>query len=178
MRIAYAGHPGAFGELACLGRFPGEEPVGFADFRSACAAVVAGDCQRALIPFENSLAGPVPGVAELIGGLPLERIGAYPQPVAFQCLGLPGARLDEVVVVASHPMALAECRVFLAGIAARTEEAGDTAGAASDVAQAGLGTRAALASARAGELYGLEVLAGDVQDCADNVTHFAVLKRA
>ena len=60
----------------------------------------------------------------------------------------------------------------------REEEAGDTAGAASEVAAAGSRTRAALASTRAAELYGLEVLAADVQDSADNVTYFAVLERA
>lgn len=178
MRIAYGGHPGAFGELACLGYFPGEEPVGYQDFRSACDALLSGECDRAVIPFENSLAGPVPGVEALLASLPVKRIGVHPQPVAFHCLAVPGARLEEIEVVASHPMAIAECRIFLGSLDARTEEAADTAGAASDVAAAGSRTRAALASTRAAELYGLEVLAADVHDAADNVTSFAVLERA
>ena len=177
MRIAYGGHPGAFGELACLGRFPDDEPVGFADFRAACAALVSGDCDRAVIPFENSIAGAVPGVEQLLASLPLTRIDVYPQPVVFHCLAVPGARLAGIEVVSSHPMALAECTRFLSRIGVRGEEAGDTACAASEVAQAGLPTRAALASTRAAELYGLEVLEADVQDSADNVTHFAVLRR-
>ena len=178
MRIAYGGHPGAFGELACLGYFPDDEPVGYVDFRSACAALVSGECDRAVIPFENSLAGPVPGVEALLASLPVTRLAVHPQPVAFHCFGVPGARLDEIEVVASHPMALAECRRFLGRIAAREEAAGDTAGAASDVAERGQRTRAALASTRAGQLYGLAVLAADVQDSDDNVTSFAVLRRA
>ena len=178
MRIAYGGHPGAFGELACIGYFPGEEAVGFDDFRQACAALVQGDCDRAVIPFENSIAGAVPGVADLIASLPVERIGVHPQPVVFHCLAPRGVRLADVEVIASHPMALAECKRFLARIGARTETAGDTAGAASDVAAAGLRTRAALASTRAAELYGLDVLEADVQDSADNCTYFAVLRRA
>ena len=178
MRIAYGGHPGAFGELACLGHFPDDQAIGHADFRSACDALVAGDCDRALIPFENSIAGKVPCVAQLIDWLPVTRIGVHPQPVAFHCLAMPGARLSEISVVASHPMALAECGRFLDQIGARREEAGDTAGAAADVARAGLPTRAALASARAAKLYGLEVIAENVEDRADNVTYFAVLRRA
>ena len=80
-------------------------------------------------------------------------------------------------MVASHPMALAECTRFLAQIGARAEEAGDTAGAASEVAEARQFTRAALASTRAAQLYNLDVLAADVQDTDDNVTYFAVLRR-
>ncbi len=178
MRIAYGGHPGAFGELACLGYFPDHEPVGYADFLAACEALVAGEADRAVIPFENSIAGKVPGVAELIASLPVARIGVHPQPVVFHCLAPKGTRLEDVEVVASHPMALAECRKFLASIDARAEEAGDTAGAAAEVAQAEGRSRAALASARAAELYGLEVIAEHVEDSADNVTWFAVLQRA
>ena len=165
MRIAYGGHPGAFGELACLGRFPDEKPIGFDTFRMACDALVSGDCDRAVIPFENSIAGVVPGVEALIASLPVTRIDVHPQPVVFHCLAVPGAQLDRIELVSSHPMALAECRHFLSRLGVREEEAGDTAGAA-------------LASTRAAELYGLEVLAADVQDSADNVTYFAVLERA
>lgn len=178
MRVAYAGHPGAFGELACLARFPDGVAIGHVDFGAACEALAGGACDRAVIPFENSIAGAVPGVAELLGGLSLRQIDTHPQPVAFHCLAPYGTRLEEIEVVASHPMALAECTRFLARLGVRAEEAGDTAGAASAVAKAGLQTRAALASARAGELYGLEVLEADVQDSADNVTFFAVLERA
>ena len=178
MRIAYGGHPGAFGELACLARFPEGEPVGYADFPAACAALVSGDCDHALIPFENSIAGPVPGVADLLASLPVRRIGEHAQPVAFHCLGVPGTRLDEVQVIASHPMALAECTRFLARTGARAVEAGDTAGAAATVAEEGDRTHAALASERAATLYGLEVIAANVEDSPDNVTHFAVLERA
>jgi len=177
MRIAYGGHPGAFGELACLGRFPDAEPVGYSDFRAACAALVEGTCDRAVIPFENSIAGVVPGVEQLLASLPVTRLDVHPQPVVFHCLAVPGTRLEQVEVVASHPMALAECTRFLAQIDARTQEAGDTAGAACEVAEARQFTRAALASTRAAQLYNLDVLAADVQDSADNVTYFAVLRR-
>lgn len=177
MRIAYGGHPGAFGELACLARFPGADAIGHPDFEMACAALLRADCDLAMIPFENSVAGKVPGVLDMIGSLPVTRVDVHAQPVVFHCLGLPGVQLHEIETVASHPMAIAECRHFLARIGAQVEEAGDTAGAASDVSEAGLRTRAALASTRAAELYGLEVLEADVQDTADNHTLFAVLRR-
>ena len=177
MRIAYAGHPGAFGEIACLARFPGAEPIGHPDFARACAALISGDCDLAMIPFENSVAGAVPGVGEMIGSLPVTRVDIHAQPVAFHCLAPKGSRLDDISMVTSHPMALAECRDFLARIGARAEEAGDTAGAAQEVAEAGLHIRAALASTRAAQLYDLEILEADVQDSAENCTYFAVLKR-
>ena len=177
MRIAYGGHPGAFGELACLARFPDAEPVGHADFARACASLIRGDCDLAMIPFENSVAGPVPGVVDMIDSLPVTRVGVHAQPVVFHCMAPRGARLEDITEVTSHPMALAECRDFLARIGARAQDAGDTAGAAQDVAEAGLVTRAALASTRAAELYDLEVLEADVQDSADNCTYFAILKR-
>ena len=178
MRIAYGGHPGAFGELACLGRFPDEKPIGFDTFRMACDALVSGDCDRAVIPFENSIAGVVPGVEALIASLPVTRIDVHPQPVVFHCLAVPGAQLDRIELVSSHPMALAECRHFLSRLGVREEEAGDTAGAAATVAEEGDRTHAALASERAATLYGLEVIAANVEDSPDNVTHFAVLERA
>ena len=178
MRIAYAGHPGAFGELACLARFPDAEPVGHADFAKACAALVDGESDHAVIPFENSIAGKVPGVAELLAGLPVERIGVQAQPVAFHCLAPHGTRLEDMETIASHPMALAECRLFLSRLRVREEEAADTAGAASALAESGSRRRAALASSRAAELYDLAILEADVQDSADNITYFAVLRRA
>ena len=153
MRIAYGGHPGAFGELACLARFPGADAIGHPDFETACAALLRADCDLAMIPFENSVAGEVPGVLDMIGSLPVTRVDVHAQPVVFHCLGLPGVQLHEIETVASHPMAIAECRHFLARIGA------------------------ALASTRAAELYGLEVLEADVQDTADNHTLFAVLRR-
>jgi len=177
MRIAYGGHPGAFGELACLARFPDATPVGHDDFARACAALISGNCDLAMIPFENSIAGAVPGVVDMIESLPVKRVDVHAQPVVFHCMAPKGARLEEIAVVASHPMALAECHDFLARIGARAEEAGDTAGAAQEVAEAGLKTRAALASTRAAELYDLEILKADVQDSADNCTYFAVLTR-
>ena len=102
MRIAYGGHPGAFGELACLGRFPDEKPIGFDTFRMACDALVSGDCDRAVIPFENSIAGVVPGVEALIASLPVTRIDVHPQPVVFHCLAVPGAQLDRIELVSRN----------------------------------------------------------------------------
>ena len=197
-KIAYQGAPGAFGHEACLAFASGHEPVACGSFADVAAAVAAGEVELGMLPVENSRAGRVPGVAELIAGwgerFPGESRGpesAPPRPlpgkfhglvvvaehvlrVRLHLLALPGVALGDVRTAVSHPMALRQCARNLAELGLALEEAQNTAAAARDLAGR---DRAALASAAAAEIYGLSVVRGDMQDDPNNRTRFAVVRR-
>lgn len=176
--VAYAGEPGAFGELACIARFPDRPHIAMPSFAEAARAVAEGYAGHAMIPLRNSRAGAVPGVAELLADARLLVAGHHALPVAMHCLGLPDATLAGLREVHSHPVALRQCARFIARTGLRMVAANDTATAARHVAARGDPALAALGSARAAELYGLRILATEVQDARDNVTTFAVIERA
>lgn len=176
-RVAYQGAPGAFSHEAA-GRFaPGFAPHALASFHEVFAAVERGDCPRAVVPVENSVAGPVPEVAALLAASPLRVVGEGELPIRLALMAPPGARLVDLLTVESHPMALKQCGAFLRRHGLQAREAFDTAGAAQAVARAGDPTRAAAASPLAATLYGLSVLHEAVEDRADNRTRFLVLSR-
>ena len=177
-RAAFQGTYGAFSHEACLHHLPQVLPVPFASFAEVFDAVRSGACERAFVPVENSIAGPVPEVAALLPGSGLRIVSEHPWPIRMQLMGGPEAVLDQVRVVASHPMALKQCRAFLSARGWTVEEAFDTAGAAAELAAAPEPTRAVIAPRAAAERYGLVLLAEDVQDRVDNVTRFLVLAPA
>jgi prephenate dehydratase len=176
-RAAFQGVFGAFSHEACKGCLPEAEPTPFESFEAAFEAVRAGDCELGFIPVWNSTAGPVPEVAELLPQSGLETIAEHLWPIHLQLMTLPGVALEQVRTVASHPMALKQCRQFLSAHGLVGEPAFDTAGAAEDLALSGDRQRAAVASRAAAELYGLEILRQDIEDAPENATRFAVLKR-
>ena len=137
-----------------------------------------GRAALGLLPTENSIAGPVREAQAAIDGSSLTVVRATELPIHLSLLALPGATLESLRLVESHPVALRQCAEFLRmhpHLVAR--EAQDTAGAARAVAAAGDRTRGAIASARAGELNGLVTLAEGLEDRADNVTQFAIIAR-
>jgi prephenate dehydratase len=172
--IGYQGAPGAFGHEACLAFVPGQEPRAFASFAAVAAAVAAGETECGLLPVENSTAGEVPGVRALIAGTGLAVAAEHRLPVRMHLLGLPEAELGRIETVVSHPMALRQCRGHIAALSLATEEAPNTALAAQALADA---RKAVLASAAAAKLYGLRILAADMQDDPDNATVFALVVR-
>ena len=182
-RIAYQGAPGAFGHEACLAFAPDCEPLARASFADVAAAVAAGEAELGMLPLENSRAGPVPGVAELIarwgerppGEVRLAVAAEHVLAVRLHLLALPGVALEEVRWAVSHEMALRQCALRLAALGLESERAANTAVAARDLARR---DRAALASRAAAELYGLAVLREDMQDDPDNATRFAIVMRA
>lgn len=179
IRVAFQGELGAFGEEAVTRRF-GEaaEPVPYPSFQAVGEAVASGTVDRGVLPIENSIAGAVPGAPDVLAAFDLRVEGGVIAPVHHCLLALPGASIGQITHVHSHPMALAQCRRFLeAHPDMRAVEAYDTAGAAREVAVAKDPTAAALASRRAAELYGLNILAENVEDRADNATHFVVIAR-
>jgi prephenate dehydratase len=174
-RAAFQGTFGAFSHEACLALLPHAEPVPYQSFADAFEAVRTGACAFGIIPSENSIAGPVPEVAPLLAASDLAVVSEHPWPIRMQLMGGAGGSLGEVRTVASHPMALKQCGGFLHAHGLTAEPAYDTAGAAAELAAAPDRTRAVVAAAAAAELYGLQILAADVQDRADNVTRFLVL---
>ena len=178
-RVAYQGEPGAFGEEAIIGYFGPDavEAIPMATFAAVCAAVEGGSVEAGVLPLENSLAGTVGDALDALADGNLRVVGELLLPVRHQLLMVPGAELGAVERVTSHWQALAQCERFLARHSWELVPAADTAGAARELASSGHGSTAAIASARAAERYGLEIVAGDIQDAPHNVTRFAVLAR-
>lgn len=173
-RVAFQGELGAFSEEAVRALYrDAVVPVPMREFRDAGEAVSAGEVEGAVLPVENSIAGSVGPVYDVLATLPLRVVGETVLPIRHCLLGVPGATADRVRRVLSHPVALAQCNTYLRE---RTDVEAvavyDTAGAALDVAGRGDPTVAAIASRLAAERYGLTVLTPDVQDRDDNQTRF------
>lgn len=176
-RAAFQGVPGAFSHEACAALLPGHAPVAHSTFASVFAAVEAGDAERAVVPVENSIAGPVPEVAALLPASRLVVEAEAWRPIRLTLLGLPDATLADLRTAHSHPMALKQCVRSLLGLGLTPVEAFDTAGAAAELAAAGDRSRAAVASRLAGEICGLQVMREGLEDAPDNRTRFLVLRR-
>jgi len=174
-KIAFQGELGANSHEACSTYFPDHAPQPCATFEDAFDAVKSGACALAMIPVENSLAGRVPDVHHLLPGSGLKIVGERFKPIHFHLMANPGVELDAVKTVASMPIALGQCRKLLRRLKVRTEAAADTAGAAKALAESPDPTKAALAPALAAEIYGLSILARDVEDEHNNTTRFLVM---
>jgi prephenate dehydratase len=174
-RISYQGEPGANSHLACNEVFPGDEPLPCPTFEDAIGAVKSGEARYAMIPIENSLAGRVADIHHLLPQSGLYIIGEHFLPIRFQLMALKGTTLSEITDVYSHIHALGQCRTIIHKHNLKAHIAGDTAGAARQVAEWGDRSRAALAPRMAADIYGLDILAEDVEDAKHNATRFVVL---
>ena len=177
MRIAYQGEPGSNSDAACRQVYPGSDSVPCATFEDVFAAVEEGRADLAMIPVENSIAGRVADIHHLLPQSGLHIVGEHFMPIHFALLAIPGAQEAEITTVRSHSHALGQCRQFIRDHGWRSVVADDTAGAAREVAEAEDPSVAALAPVLAAELYGLEVLARDVEDEHHNTTRFLILAR-
>jgi prephenate dehydratase len=176
-KIAFQGELGANSHIACRDVHPDFEPLPCATFEDVFQAAATGEATLAMIPVENSIAGRVADIHHLLPTSPLQIIGEHFMPIRFQLMGLPGAKLDGIKGAHSHIMGLGQCRNFLRarGIKARTTA--DTAGAAREVKELGDPTQAAIAPRLAAEVYGLDILAENVEDAAHNTTRFVIMSR-
>ncbi len=176
-RIAFQGDFGANSDMACRDMFPTMEPLPCPTFEDAFQALENGDADLAMIPIENTIAGRVADIHHLLPESRLHIIGEYFMPIRFQLMVLPGVTREEIRTVHSHIHALGQCRKIIRSNGWKAVVAGDTAGSAKMVAEKGDRTMAALAPRLAADLYGLEILAENVEDRDDNVTRFVVLSR-
>jgi prephenate dehydratase len=178
-RVAFQGELGAFSEEAVRRYFgPAATPVACRDFAEVGRAVASGTVARGLLPVENTLAGSVVAAYDVLLAHRFRIVGEVVSPIHHCVLGVPGASLEGVTRVISHPVALAQCTRFLAARPGMEAVAVyDTAGAAQEVARTGSPALAAIAGRGAAARYGLDVLAADVEDRPDNQTRFLVVAR-
>lgn len=176
-KIAFQGEPGANSDTACRNMYPGMEPLPCPTFEDAFNAVETGKADLAMIPIENTIAGRVADIHHLLPESRLHIVGEYFLPIHFDLMVLPGVRMDEIRSVHSHIHALGQCRKFIRRHRWKPMVAGDTAGAARLVSQEGERSWAALAPRLASKLYGLDILAENVEDADDNITRFVVLSK-
>ena len=174
-RIAFQGELGANSHEACMAAYPAKEPVPHATFEEAFEAVKSGDCQLGMIPVENSTAGRVADVHHLLPTSGLKIIGERFKPIHFHLMANPGVKLEDLKSVSSMAIALGQCRKLIASRKLKTESVGDTAGAARLLSEHPDATKAAIAPALAAEIYGLEILARDIEDEHHNTTRFLIM---
>jgi prephenate dehydratase len=178
MRIAYQGEPGAYSEAAALAFAPDATPLACRNFEDVFQAVADGTVGRGIVPMENTIGGSIHRNYDLLVEHELPIVGEVQLKVDHCLLALPGVRLEDVKVVHSHPQALAQCERFLRGLSGVDISAGyDTAGGAKLIREQGLRHDAAIASIRAAQVFGLEVLKRGIQDYDNNITRFCVIAR-
>ncbi|MFN3625726.1 MAG: prephenate dehydratase [Hyphomicrobium sp.] len=174
-RIVYQGEPGANSHLACREAYADMEAVACPTFEDALQAVKSGEARLAMIPIENSVAGRVADIHHLLPNADLYIVGEHFLRVRHQLLGAPGASLKTIKRVLSHTQALGQCRRKLIELGVKPVPEADTAGSARIVSEAKDPSLAAIASSLAAEIYGLDILASDIEDEAHNTTRFVVL---
>jgi len=177
-RIAFQGEPGAYANLAAQQAVPKAQAMPQPSFEAAVEAVRSGDCDLCIIPVENSLIGRIADIHHLLPDSGLHIVGEHFLPIRHQLLGLKGATLEGVTDVFSQLPALAQCRTIIRERKLKEHHWYDTAGSAKHVAALKDPQCAAIASHLAGEIYGLQVLAADVEDEHHNATRFLIMARA
>ena len=175
--ISFQGEPGANSDMACRSAFPYMTTMGCPTFETAMAAVQAGKAELAMIPVENSIAGRVADLHSLLPHTRLKIVAEHFQRVEHCLVALPGASLKSIKTVKSHVQALAQCRNFLKKHRLSPLVHADTAGAAREVAEIGDPSVAAIASSLAARIYGLKVLAKNIEDAEHNTTRMLVFSR-
>jgi prephenate dehydratase len=149
---------------------------GKSNFEGVFEAVESGACTYGFIPIENSLAGSIHRNYDLLREHRLHIIGETTLRVQHCLIAHPGVSMEQIRMVHSHPQALDQCRGYLnrwQGV--QVEPVYDTAGAVKDLAASGDRSTAAIASRRAAEIYGMQILAEDIEDNSANYTRFLVL---
>lgn len=177
MRIAYQGVAGAYSHIASMTVYPGQEYLPCDTFEKAMKLVSEGEADLAMIPVENSNAGRVSDVHFLLPQTGLHIIGEFFLPINHQLLGLPGTKLADVKSASSHPQALAQCSEFLKRHGIKPTARIDTALSCQDVLKFQDKSIAAIASKLAGEIYGLDVVAPNIENARNNTTRFLIMAR-
>ncbi|XP_071922598.1 arogenate dehydratase/prephenate dehydratase 1, chloroplastic isoform X1 [Coffea arabica] len=177
VRVAYQGLPGAYSEAAALKAYPKCETVPCDEFEAVFKAVELWLVDKAVLPIENSVGGSIHRNYDLLLFHRLHIVGEVQLVVNHCLLGLPGVRKEELKRVLSHPQALDQCEMTLNKLGVTKVSTNDSAGAAQITAAERVRDTGAIASVRAAEIYGLDVLAERIQDDTDNITRFLILAR-
>jgi prephenate dehydratase len=177
LKIAFQGEPGANSHIAIVDAYPDAEPMPCSTFEDALAAISSGEADLGMIPIENSVAGRVADIHHLLPASGLYIVGEWFLPIHHQLMAPRGATLDGIKTVESHVHALGQCRRIIRKFGFKPIVAGDTAGSARIVAERGDLSCAAIASPLAARIYGLDILAENIEDETHNTTRFVVLAR-
>ncbi|MDD3182670.1 MAG: prephenate dehydratase [Alphaproteobacteria bacterium] len=176
--ISYQGEPGAYSEMACQLMLPDYTPLPCLTFEDAFEAVTTGKAELGMIATENSIAGRVADVHSLLQQGNFHIVGECFLPIIHHLHGMPDAKLEDIKVVHSHVMSLAQCRKWIRDHGLQPITKLDNAGACNELANVlkdkSIG---AIASELAGQMYGLKSLAVDIADKKNNTTRFLVLSR-
>lgn len=178
MKIAYSGIEGAFAHIASTRIFPNATHISFGDFEEAYRAVENGVCDSAVLPIENSFAGEVGQVMDLIFSGSLYINGVFELPIVQNLLGTQDATVADITDVVSHPQALSQCSAYIKAHNFNQSEFANTALAAQYVAAQNNRHIAAIASAETAALYGLKVIERNINSAHSNTTRFAIFSRA
>ena len=177
LKIAYQGVAGAYSHIACGRLFPGQEYIACDTFDIAMELVNTGLADKAVIPVENSNAGRVSDVHFLLPKAGLYIVGEYFMRIEHQLLAVKGAKLENIVSAASHPQALAQCSDFLKAHNIKAVSRIDTAKSCEKIALEQDMSKAAIASKLAAEIYGLDILASNIENADNNTTRFLIMQK-
>lgn len=177
MKVAYSGVEGAFAHVAAQKMFPNTILVSYPNFNDAYNAVVEGECDSCVLPVENSYAGDVGTVMDLIFSGPLYINQMLDLEIVQNLIAKENTTLTDIKTVISHPQALEQCHKYLNNHHFATKEAVNTALAAKEVASSTDNTIAAVASSLTASLYGLKIIDHNINTKLNNTTRFAAFSR-
>jgi prephenate dehydratase len=177
MKTAFQGEPGAYSEQAVFNYFGSVETLPCESFDAVFDSVVLESCDAGLIPIENSLAGSIHQNYDLLLRHDLHITGEYLLRVQHCLIALPGVTKAEIKKAISHPQALGQCAAYLRGLGVKPESTYDTAGSVKMLKESGARDTAAIASRRAAEIYGMEILEEGIEDNAENYTRFLAIAK-
>ncbi len=177
MKVSFQGEPGAYSEQAVFNYFGDVETVPCESFDAMFDAVVSGKSDAALAPIENSLAGSIHQNYDLLLRHDLHIVGEYFLRVQHCLIVNPGVKMEDIKKAISHPQALGQCAGYLRGHGIKPEQVYDTAGSVKMLKESGARDVAAIASKRAAELYGMQILQEGIEDNSENYTRFLAIRR-
>ncbi len=175
--VAFQGERGAFSEDAVTTFFDDAQLLPGRHLSDVFGAVLAEKADFGVVPVENSQAGSINETYDLLLDYPLHIFGEINLRISHCLMALPGGSLDKIRTVYSHPQALAQCEEFLRKLKAEVVPTYDTAGSAKRIKEEGLRGYAAVASQRAAQIYGLEILVEKIETNVSNYTKFFVIAK-
>ena len=177
MKVAFQGEPGAYSEQAVFNYLGNVETLPCESFDAMFDSVVSGQSDMALAPIENSLAGSIHQNYDLLLRHDLHIVGEYFLRVRHCLIANPGVKKEDIKKAISHPQALGQCAAYLRNLGIKPETVYDTAGSVKMLKESGARDVAAIASRRAAEIYGMEILEEGIEDNQENFTRFLAVQR-
>jgi prephenate dehydratase len=177
MKVAFQGEPGAYSEQVVFNYFGNAETVPCESFDAMFDSVGSGKSDAALAPIENSLAGSIHQNYDLLLRYDLHIVGEYFLRVQHCLIAVPGVEKKDIKKAISHPQALGQCAAYLRNSGIKAEQVYDTAGSVKMLKESGARDVAAIASRRAAELYGMQILEEGIEDNPENYTRFLAVQR-